>query len=386
MNAKAFSFVLAPLAIAGGYALWPKPAVPAPTATAPAVAVSDGAEKPAEPELRASEPLPPAEVVDLMDAIKAGTVKADATGNGREKLRLKLTNPGQAPIAVRVPVGQIFESDRNAMVSVRPEGRDVAPGATEELSVPCAATRSLNKVADAAYRPSYASAPKIEIFLTYVQDHLELSQGAIQTAILALTENLPLSAVSKFTSASGRLPSKFNTDAFRVETADIIQALSALREIGVKDRDLAMTVDPQLKIEAMIEPLCRAAAMRYYGLPEELEWEFWRAELLNGDPSTRHYALYGIARYYPEIALEMLPRWVRETKTNPVYRLSAIQALADTQRPEALALLNTLIGELGADTDLGKAAVAASKYLDSHLAKVAAMRNKVAFRGSAPGF
>jgi hypothetical protein len=379
MNAKALSFLLAPLAIAGGYALWPKPIVtPPPLAATPVVAEKTAAS--------VGAPLPPAQAVDLLDALTAGTVKIEAKSNGRERLHVQATNVGAVPIALRVPVGQVFESERDTVVVVRPESRDVAPGATVQWSVPCAGTRSLNKIAEASYRPTHAAVPKIEIFLTYVQDHPELSPGAIQTAVLALTENLPLSAVSKFTSASGKLPSKFNTDAFRVETGEIIQALVALRAIGVKDRDLALTIDPQLKIEAMIEPLCRAAAMRYYGLPEELEWEYWRAELLNGDPSTRHYALYGIARYYPEIALEMLPRWVRETKTNPVYRLSAIQALADTQRPEAQPLLQTLIGELGADTELGKAAVAASKYLDSHLAKVAALRTKVAFRSSGPGF
>jgi hypothetical protein len=381
MNAKALSFLLAPVAIAGGYALWPKPTVHTPINAAPAVA-----ENSAAADAPAGAPLPPAEAVELMDAISSGAVKVEATSNGRERLRLQATNPGRTPIALRVPVGQVFESERNAVVAVRPASREIAPGATEEFTVPCAATRSLNRVADATYRPTYQGVPKIELFLTYLQDHVELSPGAVQTAILALTENLPLSAVSKFTSAGRALPSKFNTDAFRVETADLIQALAALRDVGVKDRDLALTVDPQLKIEAMIEPLCRAAAMRYYGIPEELEWEYWRAELLNGDPSTRHYALYGIARYYPEIALEMLPRWVRETKTNPVYRLSAIQALADTQRPEALPLLQTLSGELGAETDLGKAAVAATRYLDSHLAKVAALRTKVAFRSSGPGF
>ncbi len=382
MNAKALSLVLAPVAVIGGYALWPKSSVrPVP----PAAPVTETA-TPALAEAKSTAPLPPTEVIDLMDAISARTVKIEAQSNGREKLRVKATNTGKAPIALRVPVGQVFESERNAVVVLRPEGRDIAPGATEELTLQSAATRSLNKLADAAYRPTYNGVTKVELFLTYLQDHLELSQGAIQTAILALTENLPVSAVAKFTPAGGALPSKFNTDAFRVETFDIIQALNALRELGVKDKDLALTVDPQLKIEAMIEPLCRASAMRYYGIPQETEWEYWRAELLNGDPSTRHYALYGIARFYPEIALEMLPRWVRETKTNPVYRLSAIQALADTQRPEALTLLQTLADELGATTDLGKAAVAAAKYLDSHLAKVAAMRNKVAFRSSNVGF
>lgn len=382
MNAKALSFILAPVAIVGGYALWPKP-TPA-TPAAPVAAVPT--EKFAAPSDTEAAPLSPAEAVDLLDALSSRVVKVEIVSNGRERLRVKATNAGKAPIALRVPVGQTFESERNAVVAVRPEKRDIAPGATEEFAVPCAATRSLNQFAEAAYRPTYNGLAKIEIFLTYIQDHPELSQGAIQTAILALTENLPLSSVSKFNTAGRALPTKFNTDAFRVDTADIIQALGALREIGVKERDLALTVDPQLKIEAMIEPLCRAAAMRYYGIAAETEWEYWREELLNGDPSTRHYALYGIARFYPEIALEMLPRWVRETKTNPVYRLAAVQALADTQRPEALPLLQTLAGELGTESDLGKAAATATKYLDSHLAKVAAMRTKVAFRSSGPGF
>jgi len=384
MNAKALSFLLAPVALAGGYALWPQPPTAAPT-LAP-VALAPAAPTPAavvpQPEEVA---LPPTEVVDLMDALNGRMVQIEAQGNGRERLRVKVTNLTRSTVALRVPVGQVFESERQAMVTLRPEGRDIAPRATAEIPLQTAAVRSTPKVADGPYRPTYQTVAKLELFLTFIQEHLELSPGAIQTAILALTENLPLSAVSKFTPAGGALPSRFNTDAFRVSTFDLIQALSALREIGIKDRDLALTVDPQLKIEAMIEPLCRAAAMRYYGIAEETEWEYWRAELLQGDPSTRHYALYGIARFYPEVALEMLPRWVREPKTNIVYRLAAVQALADTQRSEALPLLRTLADELGAETDLGKAAGAAAKYLDGHLAKVSAVRTKVAFRASAGG-
>jgi hypothetical protein len=121
------------------------------------------------------------------------------------------------------------------------------------------------------------------------------------------------------------LKSRFNTDAFRVESYDIVTALTALREIGAPDASIAMTIDPQLKIESMIDPLSRAAAMRYYGITPETEWEYWKTELLSGDPSTRHYALYGIARFYPNVALEMLPKWARQVQTGHVYRLSAIR-------------------------------------------------------------
>ena len=370
MKAKAVAVLTLPLLVAAGFVLWPK----SPATPPPPIAAAKAAVKPAE--------LPSTEVVDLLAAIESGALKVESKGNGRERMRLTLMNKSKAPLAVKVPAGQVFECERNAVVVVRAEGTDVRPGTLSTLTLQTAATRSLNTIGEANYRPTYTTAPRTDAFLAYAQEHLELTPSAIQTAVLALTENLTVSAVARFAPASGPLPSRFNTDAFRVATTDIIQALAALRESGAKDRDLAMTIDPQLKIEAMIEPLCRAAAMRYYEIEPEVEWEYWRGELLNGDPSTRHYALYGIARFYPEIALEMLPRWVREAKTNQVYRLAALQALADTQKPEALGLLHELAAELGPDTELGKAAAGAEKYLDTHLASVAANRTRVAFRSS----
>src|SRR5436190_6300083 len=105
-------------------------------------------------------------------------------------------------------------------------------------------------------------------------------------------------------------------------------------------------------------------------------------EFLEGAPAARHYALFGIARFYPDIALEMLPKWTRENKTHPVYRMSAIQALADTQRPEALVMLRQLAEELGAETDLGKAATQAAGFLDQRLTQLSPQPKTVAFRGS----
>jgi hypothetical protein len=147
---------------------------------------------------------------------------------------------------------------------------------------------------------------------------------------------------------------------------------------------IALAVDPQLRIEAMIEPLSREAAKRYYGISEEQEWDFWKRELLEGNPSTRHYALFGIARFYPEIALDMLPKWVREAQTHPVYRLAAAQALADTQRAEALPILRQLADEVGPQTDLGKTAAQAAVYLDKRLTELASRSRTVAFRSRTP--
>jgi hypothetical protein len=298
-------------------------------------------------------------------------------------LSVTFSNAGAKPLKVRAEVGLVLESGKNAVVLVRPLEVEIEAGKTAGETFLTAAARSSNRVEELSYQVTAKHVPRIELFLTYVQDHLELSPAAIQTAILALNENLPLRSVAKFTAAGSELKSRFNTDAFHVETHDIITALAALRDMGVNDAAIAMTVDPQLRIEAMIEPLCRPVAMNYYGITPENEWNFWRNELLSGEPSTRHYALYGIARFYPEIAVEMLPKWARETKTSPVFRIAALQALAETQKPEAVAILNVLAEVLGHETELGRAAAGAALALDQRLAQIASARSSnVAFRAS----
>jgi hypothetical protein len=266
---------------------------------------------------------------------------------------------------------------------VRPANLELLPGKPIDVTFETASIRSANKTNEQPYRLTYGRVTKVDAFLSYAVMHPELSLGAIQTGVLAITENLPLSAVCKFPLIGGELKSRFNTDTYRVETHDLITALVALREAGVRDDSVVLSIDPQLKLEAMIDPLCRAAAMRYYDLTAEQEWNFWRTELLQGEPATRHYALYGIARFYPDIALEMHPKWARETRTTPVFRLAAVQALAETQKAEAIPLLRQLADELGMKTELGRAAAGAAEYLEDRLATTATRQPAVAFRAGA---
>ncbi len=388
MNAKALAVVLAPVIAVGGFWLWPQsgqPAIQSPSVAQAAIvalaavsALSSHDGQPAAPVASV-----PAEAVDLQAAIEQGRIKAEFSGNGREAMRATLFNKENVTLKAHVEAGLVFESGRNAVVAVRPTEVEIEPGKTVQATFQTAATRSGNKVGNAAYVITYNHVPRVEPLLTYAQDHLELSPGAIQTAILALNENLPLSSVAKFSSSTSELESRFNTDPFRVDTYDIITALGALREMGVADSSVAMTLDPQLRIEAMIEPLCRFAAMRYYGISAENEWGYWKTELLSGEPATRHYALYGIARFYPDIAIDMLPKWALETKTSGVFRLAALQALADTQRPEAVDILNRLAENLGRETELGRAARGAALALDQRLSQLANVKSAaVAFRTS----
>jgi len=390
MKSVAICALLTPVIAGGGLALWPQ--APGSTASMPSPSLPQAAlvaltaaatvqPEPSKPGNHSSSTQP--RNMDLHTAIEHGQLAAEFRGNGRETLRAILMNKTAAPVTIRVPAGQMFESGSNVVIVLRSGEVDLKPAKPVEITIQTAATRSANKIADRRYTLSYGALPRLEALLAYAQEHAEVSTPVLQTAVLALTENLPLSAVSKFTATGGDLPTHFDTSAFRVETNDIIHTLLTLRAIGVRERDVAMNIDPQLKIEAMIEPLTRPAAMRYYGITPTAEWDYWKTELLKGEESTRHYALYGIARFYPDVALEMLPKWARETKMQNVFRISAIQALADTQRPEALPILEQLSDELGRDTELGRTAANSAKFLNSNLAKLSANRTATAFFRSA---
>jgi hypothetical protein len=319
------------------------------------------------------------EATELITAVEQGFIQANIHGNGRDSMHAQLRNNSPTPLKLSVPAGQVFENGRNVVITLRATEVEVMPAQTAELTLGTAALLSSNKLGDAPYKLSYQYVSRISAFLRWLGDHPEVTAPAAQTAVLALMENLPVNAFAKFAPANG-IVSKLDTDAFRVETSDLIGALTALKASNSRVESLAIANDSQLKLELMIEPLSREAAKRFYGISEESEWDFWKHELLQGDPSTRHYALFGIARFYPEIALEMLPKWVREPKTHPVYRMSAIQAIADTQRPEALSLLMTLSAEVGAETELGKAAAQAATFLDQRLSQMV-QAPVVAFRG-----
>jgi hypothetical protein len=337
-----------------------------PEATAPATVAT--AAKPAAVEF---------EETDIMAAVQQGTVEATLRGNGRERISARLRNNSPTPIRVTIATGQVLEGGRNRVVVTRAATAELMPARAIVVDLATAALNSSNLVGDAPYKLSYHTAERVDGFLHWAGEHGAISAQAMQTVVLALTENLPLKALAKFATPA---PGEYNTDAFRVETADLLAALTALRDCGGKMETFAIALDPQLRIEAMIEPLSREAAKRYYGITEEREWDFWKHELLEGSPSTRHYALFGIARFYPDIALEMLPKWAREPQTHPVYRLAAVQALADTQRAEALPILRQIATEAGPATDLGKAAVQSANYLDKHLSELATRPQIVAFR------
>lgn len=318
--------------------------------------------------------------IDLLLAVNDRIAQVEFRGNGRDTMRMVATNRSSQPVRLSFPQGQTFESASGKVTLLRPQVLDLLAGETrlEELST--VALASTNELRESTYVAVSHLQGKLQPLLDHLASHPEVPAPAAQTAALAITENLPASAFAKFAEASD-LPAEWNTAAFRVETFELLQALMLLRTIGYTDDDLAITIDPQTKIEAMIDPLAHAYALQYYRIDPENEWPYWKNELLKGAPNTRHYALHGIARNYPDVALEMLPQWVRETRTSRVYRLAAVQALAMVHRPEALELLKTLQGELGGDAEFAGAFSASIKYLGGVLDHpVAAAAPSVGFR------
>ena len=325
----------------------------APAAAAPVVVLA--AQKPAQ-----SAPQKPLIIeLNLPTAVQQGLIQCQWRGNGRDQLFQRGAEHG-------VRHRQILASTDSTVVVLKDQTLEFAPHAVLHEVFPTVATSSANKVVGAEYHLTEGTLPDLDKLFSYVADHPGASPAAIQTAALILTENLPLSAFAKFNELSaGDVPENQN---FKAETADILSALMIVKDIGIS-RPLAVTIDPQLEVEAMIDPAAHALAVQYYGISDE--WAYWKNQLLAGDPSTRHYALYGIARFYPDVALQMLPKWARGETVSAVFRMSAVEALAETNRAEAIPVLRELEREFGSDTDLGRAAHQGANYLDAQFAHTA---------------
>jgi len=304
--------------------------------------------------------------LNLPTAIQQGLVECQWRGNGKDRLFMDARSASGQPLRLHLGAGQILASADSTVVVLKSQTLDFAPHAERHEEFPTVATSSANKVIGAEYHLSSGTLPDLDKLFAYVAGHPEARPGAVQTTALILTENLPLSAFAKFNELSAGAENVQESQDFKADTVDILTALSIVKDLGI-NRPLAVTIDPQLEVEAMIDQSSHDLAVRYYGITDE--WAYWKNQLMEGDPSTRHYALYGIARFFPDVALQMLPKWARGESVSPVFRMSAVQALAQTNRAEAIPVLRELEREFGGTTDLGHAAHQAANFLDAQFAR-----------------
>jgi len=304
--------------------------------------------------------------LNLPTAVQQGVVECQWRGNGKDLLVMDARNTGSQPLRLHLAAGQLLASVDSTIVVLKSQTLDFAPRSERHEQFATVATSSANKVAGAEFHLSSGTLPDLDKLFAYVATHPAINPAALQTATLILTENLPLSSFAKFNQLSAGAEKLQDNQDFRAETADILTALTVVKDLGI-NRPLAVTIDPQLEVEAMIDPSAHALAVSYYGIYDQ--WAYWKSQLLQGEPSTRHYALYGIARYYPDIALQMLPKWARQESVSAIYRLSAIEALGQTGKAEAIPILRELEREFGGTSDLGHAAHTAANYLDAQFAR-----------------
>lgn len=277
-------------------------------------------------------------------------------------LEARISNTTSKPFTLDVKAGEIFDKDGCQIVALKGVSFDLKPGASETRSIPVAAARSTNPGVLGPFNRAARLQASLAPLFRHLASNPEMPSTVVQTAVLAVTEDAPVDLFANFPRLR---PISGITDRFKVPTADIIAAVSLLKDSGVETCKLLS--DPQLKIEAMLDPASHAAAMKFYGIDPASEWAYWRQELLEGDPTLRHYALYGIGRFYPEVAIQMMPRWVLEQRTLPHYRRAAIGALAFTKKTEAGNILKSLEENLSGERELALNIAPALQYLEQNI-------------------
>jgi len=318
------------------------------------------------PEAAQSDPMRQAVVLDLRNSLAVPGIAMNLVGNGREQLALTIRNDTHEALSVRIRPGLIFERADGAggTVALIESGYlNVPAKRTEPFYLKSVALSSRNKPAPAVYRLTRDQAKDLQALFRHITENPIYGVGAVQTAVLSLRDNLPLSAFAKFPLISGAPPSALNTDVFRVPVDAIISGLQLMRDSGYSMDNLAITVDPQLVVEAMVDPLARMSAIQFYEIDPKHEWLFWREMLSNGPIALRHYALHGIARFFPQVALDMHPRWARSKEVGSTMREAAIVGIAETGHPDALPLFAQLEFEFREDPVLLRKVQQAQDYL-----------------------
>jgi len=313
-----------------------------------------------------STPSPAKETSEQITAQENSELLTEVYGNGKNRITLNAINHTAQPLTASIKIGDIYENNANRMIALENQEVIVPPGAATPITFNAAALRSANQLEDKAYRKSLQTAPRLQPLVSYLQQQTSLPPLAVlQTATLMLAENQPLRTFAKF-QIVGEPPSLFAgtnpTKAYKVDTTTIIAALILLQDAGVNLATLDAPQHPQLKTEALVGKKSHAAATKFYHLNHETEWQFWKDTLINGNPQTRHYALYAIGRYYPDVAIIMMPDWARNTHLQAPYRIAALYALAMTKNPQTTDTLLALSTEFPTGSKIQIAADKAYRY------------------------
>ena len=347
-------------------------AASAPKETRPVANAAPGSATPAGSGAANAARTPVRAAAPTRDTLTPAGLTLTVSGQNLEPLKGQVVNQTGNAITCAYPAGTLFSNGVGDVVLLRDFSVNVPAKLAVDVFLPVAAVSSDGGVPEGRFAPHEGTRPELQGLLTRLALKEPLSPGATQTAVLAVTENVPLDIVASFPRMRPMALSVDGTSPFRVSNADLLDALFFLRAAGVDTGKLAMMTEPPLRTMTMLDPQSHAAAAVFFGLADDAKaWDFWRSQLLDGDPSLRHFALYGIARYYPQVALVMLPQWVRTPGVYREYRLSAAWALALVDDPRAPDVLRDLQREFKDDAGLSQSITRALRHCDATGQKVA---------------
>lgn len=181
-----------------------------------------------------------------------------ATTDGRENVRITVTNREAKPIERRWPTGTIFSTtDGQRVVTLKETTLAVSPRATGEADIPTAALAAANRAQPGQEAQLTAqSEPKLVPLLKFLAGQTDVPRATSQCAVLVLMEDIGFRDWLGFCSAAG------SADVPLVEAID---ALGILRTIEPA-KSFRLAQDQELKMKALRHPGTRGKAGQIYGL------------------------------------------------------------------------------------------------------------------------
>ncbi len=288
--------------------------------------------------------------------------------NGIDSLHIHLVNSGATSAEFLLEAGTVLQSAANLIMTAEDMRREVAAGETVEASLRVVPLRSSNSVQKLPYRKVQTPDPQWAPIAHLVRSNAATADAKVlRTAALLMAENPSLERIAAFPTIGSDLLGEPAAKPLLATAQELLEALVLLKSHGADLNAIDLASDPQLQLETLVKPATNALARKFYGLEGDRQhWAFWRDTIINGDPRLKHYALYGIGRFYPDVAATMMPAWASDRRLLDAYRLSAVYALGLSATPEARKQLDLLAVKYPPQTDLGRAVQKAIAHMERH--------------------
>ncbi len=281
----------------------------------------------------------------LIEALGLDRVSGKISGPADGPLNVRMENTTRRVLKIEIPAGQLFLSHGRDAEAILLQGQRVILKAQEarDVELPVVPASLLNAPGAKTWRASLRRDEALEPLVRHLAAGSEpLDPELLRAAVLIARENLPLAALADFPLLTQERPAEALAPPRPIATPDLAAALLLLRDAGYAVENFAILVDPQFRLETMLDPEARPIAQEIFRIHGRKEWVFWKNQLEHGHDNIRHRALLGIARYFPEVALQMLPDWARFERISFRFRQAALLGLAEMGTPESGALLNKL--------------------------------------------